>query len=54
MNKTPRTTVGKPRVMLRELDLIVITRDVPEKGIVAGDIGTIVHHTRISSCKQGE
>ena len=29
--------------MLRELDLIVITRDVPERGIVAGDIGTVVH-----------
>ena len=29
--------------MVRELDLIVTTRDIPERGIVAGDIGTVVH-----------
>lgn len=29
--------------MLPELDFIVITRDFPERGIVAGDIGTVMH-----------
>lgn len=29
--------------MLRELDLVAITRDVPEHGLQSGDVGTVVH-----------
>jgi hypothetical protein len=29
--------------MVHELDTVVITRDVPERGIVAGDIGVVAH-----------
>ena len=29
--------------MITEHDCVVLTRDVPERGIVAGDIGTVVH-----------
>jgi hypothetical protein len=29
--------------MVQELDTVVITRDLPERGIVAGDIGVVAH-----------
>jgi len=29
--------------MVHELDTVVITRDLPERGIVAGDIGVVAH-----------
>lgn len=28
---------------MRELDTVVVTRDLTDRGIVTGDIGTIVH-----------
>jgi hypothetical protein len=28
--------------MIKELDLVVLTRDVPEGGLKAGDVGTVV------------
>jgi hypothetical protein len=32
--------------MIAEHDRAVLTRDVPEEGLVAGDVGTVVHlHT---------
>ena len=32
--------------MIKEHDCVVLTRDVPEAGLKAGDIGTVVHvHT---------
>ena len=29
--------------MIRELDLVSLARDVPEHGLQAGDVGTVVH-----------
>lgn len=29
--------------MIEELDVVVLTRDLPEHDLVAGDIGTVVH-----------
>lgn len=29
--------------MIKELDLVVLTRHVPASGLQAGDIGTVVH-----------
>ena len=29
--------------MIREHDCVVLTQDLPEKGLKAGDIGTVVH-----------
>jgi hypothetical protein len=29
--------------MIRELDLVVLTRDVPEHGLERGDVGAAVH-----------
>ncbi len=29
--------------MVQELDLVVLTRDYPEFGLVAGDVGVVVH-----------
>ena len=29
--------------MIRELDTVVLTRDVPEHGIEKGDVGAVVH-----------
>ena len=29
--------------MIKEHDLIVLTEDVPEEGLAAGDVGTVVH-----------
>ena len=29
--------------MMRELDTVVLTRDLPEHGLTAGDIGAVVH-----------
>ena len=29
--------------MIEELDTVVLTRDVPEKGLLAGDVGSVVH-----------
>jgi hypothetical protein len=32
--------------MIRELDLVALTHDVPEHGLKTGDVGTVVHvHT---------
>jgi Domain of unknown function (DUF4926) len=28
---------------MKELDLVVLTRDIPEHGLLEGDLGTIVH-----------
>jgi hypothetical protein len=28
---------------IRELDTVVLTRDVPEHGLLAGDLGVVVH-----------
>lgn len=30
--------------VLRELDTVVLTRDLPEYNLVKGDVGAIVHH----------
>ena len=29
--------------MIKEHDCVVLTRDVPEEGLEAGDVGTVVH-----------
>ena len=29
--------------MIKEHDIVVLTEDVPEEGLTAGDVGTIVH-----------
>lgn len=29
--------------MMKEHDCVVLTRDVPDEGLVAGDVGTVVH-----------
>ncbi len=29
--------------MIRELETVVLTRDVPEHGLVKGDVGAVVH-----------
>ncbi|MBI5651354.1 MAG: DUF4926 domain-containing protein [Chloroflexi bacterium] len=29
--------------MIRELDTVVLTRDIPEYGLTIGDIGAVVH-----------
>jgi hypothetical protein len=29
--------------MIKEHDLIVLTQDLPEEGLTAGDVGTVVH-----------
>ena len=29
--------------MIKEHDCVVLTKDLPEDGLVAGDIGTVVH-----------
>jgi len=29
--------------MMEELESVVLTRDVPESGLSAGDVGTVVH-----------
>jgi Domain of unknown function (DUF4926) len=31
------------RTMLRELDTVVLTKDIPEAKLTAGDMGAIVH-----------
>jgi hypothetical protein len=31
--------------MLRELDVVVLTRDVAEHALIEGDIGTVVHRS---------
>ena len=28
---------------MKELDLVVLTRDLPEHGLARGDVGTVVH-----------
>ena len=28
--------------MIKELDVVALTRDLPEQGLVAGDLGTVV------------
>jgi len=30
--------------MIRELDTVVLTRDLPEYGLKKGDVGGVVHH----------
>ena len=29
--------------IMRELDVVVITQDIPEHGLISGDVGTVVH-----------
>lgn len=29
--------------MIKEHDIVVLTQDVPEEGLTAGDVGTVVH-----------
>ncbi len=29
--------------MIHELDLVALTRDIPEHGLQSGDVGTVVH-----------
>ena len=29
--------------VIKELDVVVITQDVPEHGLISGDVGTVVH-----------
>lgn len=29
--------------MIRELDRVVLTKDLPEDGLKAGDVGTVTH-----------
>jgi hypothetical protein len=29
--------------MIKEYDIVVLTEDVPEEGLTAGDVGTVVH-----------
>lgn len=29
--------------MIQEHDIVVLTEDVPEEGLTAGDVGTVVH-----------
>lgn len=29
--------------MIRELDMVVLTTDLPEHGLLRGDVGTVVH-----------
>ena len=29
--------------MIKEHDCVVLTKDLPEEGLVAGDVGTVVH-----------
>ncbi len=29
--------------MIKEHDIVVLTEDVPEEGLTAGDVGTVVH-----------
>ena len=29
--------------MIKEHDIIVLTSDLPEEGLTAGDVGTVVH-----------
>ena len=31
------------RAMIKEHDIVVLTEDVPEEGLTAGDVGTVVH-----------
>ena len=28
---------------IKELDVVVITQDIPEQGLISGDVGTVVH-----------
>ena len=30
-------------IMIRELDTVALTRDLPEHGLAAGDVGAVVH-----------
>jgi uncharacterized protein DUF4926 len=30
-------------ILLTELQTVALTRDIPEHGLVAGDVGTVVH-----------
>ncbi len=34
---------GKGRSMIRNLDTVVLTRDLPEHGLRSGDMGAVVH-----------
>ncbi len=35
--------VDKVTKAIKELDIVVITQDVPEHGLISGDVGTVVH-----------
>ncbi|MBI2940689.1 MAG: DUF4926 domain-containing protein [Chloroflexi bacterium] len=40
--------------MMRELDTVVLTRDIPEHGLKQGDIGTVVHVYRDGAAHEVE
>jgi hypothetical protein len=38
--------------MIKEHDCVVLTKDLPEEGLLAGDIGTVVHiHNAGEGCE---
>lgn len=39
---TPETATDPPRPPYRELDTVVLVRDLPEAGLRAGDLGAVV------------
>lgn len=43
--------VSSGGVMIQEHDCVVLTRDLPSEGLVAGDVGTVVHvHKGVNPC----
>jgi len=37
-----RVSVGKRVIMIKELDSVILTADLPERGLRRGDVGTVV------------
>jgi len=40
--------------MIKELDCIVLTSDLPAEGLVSGDVGTVVHIHREAAAYEAE
>ena len=40
--------------MIKEHDGVVLTSDVPEEGLLAGDVGTVVHIHRVGAAYEVE
>ncbi|MCI0379591.1 MAG: DUF4926 domain-containing protein [Gemmataceae bacterium] len=40
--------------MIREHDCIVLTQDIPDEGLKAGDVGTVIHIHRDAAAYQVE